>query len=368
MATISPPNMTEGLRPLSIIGSYNYHLSTNRRNFTSLFPGLATGISYERLWSTISYGRVLNLSPISKNLIFQQGRNVFNGKGVAVISPKISSPSSSSTLGLLDAYDDEYGGIIVDPERLPSSANAFASILRASLSNWKLKGKKGVWLKILQEQADLVPIAIKEGFNYHHAEPGYIMLTYWIPDHEPCMLPNGPTHQIGVGGFVINENREVLVVKEKLCPCQCSGVWKLPTGFINKSEEIFSGAIREVKEETGYKMLLNSADSQLVDIIVVTRHVHKVAFEQSDLFFVCMLKPLSFEITIDEKEIQAAKWIHLDEFLGQSFYEEDHMSKRAIDICIATYENLYSGFTGHQLTSKFDGKLSYLYYNDLQKF
>lgn len=37
------------------------------------------------------------------------------------------------------------------------------------------------------------------------------------------------------------------------------------------------------------------------------RHAHLVAFENSDLLFVCMLKPLSFEITIDEKEIQAAK-------------------------------------------------------------
>lgn len=37
------------------------------------------------------------------------------------------------------------------------------------------------------------------------------------------------------------------------------------------------------------------------------RHAHLVAFEKSDLLFVCMLKPLSYEITIDEKEIQAAK-------------------------------------------------------------
>ena len=39
------------------------------------------------------------------------------------------------------------------------------------------------------------------------------------------------------------------------------------------------------------------------------RHAHLVAFEQSDLLFVCMLKPMTFEITIDEKEIQAAKVI-----------------------------------------------------------
>lgn len=48
----------------------------------------------------------------------------------------------------------------------------------------------------------------QEGFKYHHAEPGYVMLIYWIPD-EPCMLPASPSHQIGVGGFVINDQKEV---------------------------------------------------------------------------------------------------------------------------------------------------------------
>ncbi|KAL6984712.1 nudix (nucleoside diphosphate linked moiety X)-type motif 8 [Sarracenia purpurea var. burkii] len=215
--------------------------------------------------------------------------------GVEVVSP--NRASLGLTIEILNARDDEYGGVIIDPESLPLSANAFASALRASLSDWKLKRKKGIWLKILLEQAELVPIAIQEGFNYHHAEPGYVMLTHWIPD-EPLMLPSGPSHQIGIAGFVINDKREVLVVKEK-CPCSCSGIWKLPTGYINKSEDIFSGAVREVKEETGIDTIFQE--------MVAFRHAHLVAFEKSDLQFVCMLRPLSSDIKIDEKEIQAAK-------------------------------------------------------------
>lgn len=34
------------------------------------------------------------------------------------------------------------------------------------------------------------------------------MLTYWIPD-EPCALPANASHQVGVGGFVMNENGQV---------------------------------------------------------------------------------------------------------------------------------------------------------------
>ncbi|KAL6226601.1 hypothetical protein ACLB2K_000563 [Fragaria x ananassa] len=123
--------------------------------------------------------------------------------------------------------------------------------------------------------------------------------------------------------------------------------------FFTQSEDIFSGAIREVKEETGIETTFLK--------MVAFRHAHKVAFEQSDLLFVCMLKPLSSEITIDGKEIQAAKWMPLDEFIEQPYYEDDHLSNKVIDLCIAAHEDNYSGFTGHQLNSKIDGKLSYLY-------
>ncbi|KAJ8766725.1 hypothetical protein K2173_005336 [Erythroxylum novogranatense] len=277
------------------------------------------------------------------------GNVVQKNKGINAVSTNVSL----TQLELLDAWDDEYEGVIINPNCLPTSANSFVSALRSSLSYWKFQGKRGIWLKILPEQADLVPIAIQEGFNYHHCEPGYVMLTYWIPD-EPCMLPDSPSHLIGVGGFVINDKREVLAVKEK-CPCYCSTVWKMPTGFINKSEDIFSGAMREVKEETG-------VDTKFLKLVAL-RHAHLVAFEKSDLLFVCMLKPLSYNIRIDEKEIQAAKWMPLEEFIEQPFYQEDHMSMRVIETCIAAYEDRYDGFTAHRLSSKLDGKSSYLYYD-----
>ncbi|KDP33770.1 hypothetical protein JCGZ_07341 [Jatropha curcas] len=255
----------------------------------------------------------------------RNGRNILlkNNRGIRVMSPETSSPSFKVDQ-FLDAWDDEYGGIIIDPNNLPSSVNAFASALRASLSNWKLKGKKGIWLKILLEQADFIPIAIQEGFNYHHAEPGYVMLTYWIPD-EPCLLPSSPSHQIGVGGFVINDKRD------KNAPAVA----------------LAFGRCRQV---------------------ILTRHAHRVAFDKSDILFVCVLKPLSYEITVDEKELQAAKWMALDEYMEQPFYEEDHMSRRVIDACIAAHDDHYNGFVAHQLTSKLDGKLSYLYYDSSSTF
>nr|XP_007157261.1 hypothetical protein PHAVU_002G055900g [Phaseolus vulgaris]ESW29255.1 hypothetical protein PHAVU_002G055900g [Phaseolus vulgaris] len=255
---------------------------------------------------------------------------------------------------VLDAFDDVYEGIVIDSDRLPDDPTNFAAILRFSLSHWKRMGKKGIWLRLALEQSDLVPIAIKEGFGYHHAEPGYVMLTYWIPE-GPCMLPVNASHHVGVGGFVINYSNEVLVVQEKYCAPANRGLWKIPTGFILQSEEIYAGAVREVKEETGIC-------TEFIEVIAF-RHAHKVAFEKSDLFFICMLRPLSADIIVDDPEIEAAKWMPLVEFVEQPLIQEDSMFKKIIDICIACVEKRYSGQSAHHMLSKFDGKSSSLYYN-----
>ncbi|KAL6903801.1 hypothetical protein ACP4OV_004614 [Aristida adscensionis] len=255
---------------------------------------------------------------------------------------------------VLEAAEDEYGGVVVDADRLPADKAAFERSLAASLSYWKSVGKKGVWLKLPVDQAEFVPLAVKEGFKYHHAEEAYVMLTYWIPD-EPCMLPANASHQVGVGGFVINDQMEVLVVQEKYCGSSLDGAWKLPTGFILASEEIYTGAIREVKEETG-------VDTEFVDVVAF-RHAHNVAFQKSDLFFICMLRPVSSEIKIDETEIQAAKWMPLEEFVRQPFIQEDHMFQKVMDICIQRLRKCYCGLTPHHVVSKFDDRTSTLYYN-----
>ncbi|KAG5588953.1 hypothetical protein H5410_039467 [Solanum commersonii] len=255
---------------------------------------------------------------------------------------------------LLDASEDEYGGVLVNADRLPSDPDKFTFVLRASLSHWKVKGKKGVWLKLPLEKCDLVPVAVKEGFQYHHAERGYVMMTYWIPE-EPCMLPSNASHQVGVGGFVINNKNEVLVVQEKLFTPALSGLWKIPTGFIHESEEIFTGIVREVQEETGI-------DTEFVEVMAF-RHVHDVAFQKSDLFFVCLLRPLSKQIMVDDLEIQDAKWMPLVEFVEQPLIQEDDMFKKIIDIFIARLGKRYCGLSVHQLVSKFDDKLSTLYFN-----
>ena len=44
--------------------------------------------------------------------------------------------------------------------------------------------------------------------------------------------------QVGIGAFVMNERREVLMVQERTGPLRGKGMWKLPTGLVNVGEDI----------------------------------------------------------------------------------------------------------------------------------
>ena len=61
------------------------------------------------------------------------------------------------------------------------------------------------------------------------------MMTTWIHDSEPNHLPHYAGHYIGVGGFVVNERDELLVVQERFSPLGIKH-WKLPGGHKDPGE------------------------------------------------------------------------------------------------------------------------------------
>jgi hypothetical protein len=51
--------------------------------------------------------------------------------------------------------------------------------------------------------------------------------------------------------------------------------------------------------------------------LVAFRHAHRFAFDKSDLFFVAKLRPTTTEIRPCPREIEAAQWMDIHEFLQQ---------------------------------------------------
>ncbi|XP_016544818.1 nudix hydrolase 10 isoform X4 [Capsicum annuum] len=209
---------------------------------------------------------------------------------------------------LLSAVNDDHGGVIVEFKE-PMDPIVFQNMLKASLSKWRLQGKKGVWIKLPIECVNLVETAV-----------------------------------------------ELLVVQENCGRLKGTAVWKIPTGVVEEGEDIFEGAIREVKEETGI-------DTEFLEVLAF-RQTHKALFEKSDLFFICMMRPLSFDIQKQDLEIEAAQWMPIEEYEAQPFVQKHVLFKYIVDLCLTKAERGYPGFTPVPITSFFDAGASFLYLNN----
>lgn len=224
-----------------------------------------------------------------------------------------AAPASAT----LEGRRDPYGGIILDPARLPSDPADFQLRLDDSLREWRGGGVRGVWMQVPLEKAHLIGAAVDRGFIFHHAERHYCMLTHWLPTDVPSPLPPNASTQVGVGALVVNGEGKVLLVQESVGPTRGKDIWKIPTGLLNPREDIKDGVVRECREETGV-----DADFEKV---IAFRHSHAAMFGKSDIFFVCLLRAKEdrAEFKLQEAEIAKAKWGDFHEFLQQAPYPRD---------------------------------------------
>jgi len=200
---------------------------------------------------------------------------------------------------------NQFGGVVIEPAGLPAEAEAFRRLLQRSLDAWRSQGSKVAWLELPIERAALVPVAVEAGFTYHHCEPHYLMLTCRLV--EGAFVPAHATHYIGVGGVVLNQRRELLVVCERHRRTQ-QPYYKLPGGAILAGEHLVDGVIREVLEETGVRTQFEG--------LVCFRHWHGYRYGKSDIYFVCRLSPLSEELTMQEEEIEELLWMPVEDYLA----------------------------------------------------
>lgn len=214
----------------------------------------------------------------------------------------------------LKGHPDNFNGIVVYSKEINNgiqkSEQDFEDALLFSVDHWKETNIRGVWFKIEIAHSNLIPILAKHKFVFHHAQPSYVMMTRWLPDNQPNLLPGYASNYIGVGGFVLNDNNELLVIQEKFPGLTRKAVWKLPGGHADVGEDLAATAIREVLEETG-------VETEFVSVVCF-RHLHNYRFGQSDIYFVCHLRPITQEIKACPFEIDKCEWMDLDKFVANS--------------------------------------------------
>ena len=229
----------------------------------------------------------------------------------------------------LESTTDAYNGVYITENVGTLSSHEFQTRLEASLQVWQKEKRKGVWLRVAINSAHLVPVAVSQGFWYHHCNHNYLLMCNWLQGgKEASKLPPAPTHFIGVAGFVINSHRELLVVQEKNGPAAGVGLWKLPGGLLDLHEDIAVGVVREVREETGI-----DCSFERVVAIVEGHHGRGPARESaSDLYMVSILHchDEGQAITPQAEEIEKCEWVPVQDVMRHPFYQ----STNAFGICL----------------------------------
>ncbi|XP_076595148.1 nucleoside diphosphate-linked moiety X motif 6 [Chaetodon auriga] len=203
---------------------------------------------------------------------------------------------------------DRFGGVTVNLAEigLPAdiSESSFSKLLQDSLLQWKAEGKVAVWLRVPISLSRCAAAASAHGFAFHHAKDDHAVLALWLGQGE-SRLPGFATHQVGVAGAVVDEsNGKVLVVQDRN---KTKNAWKFPGGLSDPGENIGATAVREVLEETGVRSEFRSLLS------IRQQHNHPGAFGMSDMYIICRLSPLTYDIDFCTQECLRCEWLDLAE-------------------------------------------------------
>ena len=208
------------------------------------------------------------------------------------------------TSGKISTEEDAFGGEIVDPTSVDSDPERFRDQLKVLLTASRKNGTKVVWLTLDTAHATLIPVAVDEGFSFHHAADDRVQMTISIVPGS--YIPPYATHYIGAGGVVLKDPKTMLVVAERYGK-RSRRHYKLPGGALHVGEHIEQAVVREVLEETGIETSFVSLNC--------FRHWHGYRHGKSDIYFVCRLKALTHEISRQEEEIEECLWMPISEYL-----------------------------------------------------
>ena len=220
-------------------------------------------------------------------------------------------------MAMLEFTTNPFRGAVVTTTSLPEDPQDFRLRLNDSLEVWRQQDLLTVWLDVPITKSALIPVAVEAGFAFHHSGDEYLLMTYKLEDHS--YIPPFASHYIGAGGVVLNDANELLLVCEKYRRPGQPPFYKLPGGALLAGEHLEDAVVREVLEETGVHATFES--------LVCFRHWHGYRYGKSDIYFVCRLKALSSEISMQAEEIEECLWMPVDQYLGS---EETSVFNRSI--------------------------------------
>jgi 8-oxo-dGTP diphosphatase len=124
-----------------------------------------------------------------------------------------------------------------------------------------------------------------------------------------------------VGCFIEYQDSILLLHRQDYKPQ--GNTWGLPSGKVEKGESINEGILREIKEETGLDLALNSI-SNVLEVYV--------RYNEYDFLYDIFYSKVEIlpEVIINKKEHKAYKWIKPKDALKMNLIED-------LDACIKLY-------------------------------
>jgi hypothetical protein len=132
--------------------------------------------------------------------------------------PSLQRGMSTLNRAVIPGKMDRYGGVTVkDSDLLPETEEEFEMRLLESLEQWQAEGARSIQIFFKPPKCHLMNVASKHGFYLHHAhrDDNYILMARWLDKSTEDRLPAYANHYVGVGGIVINDSQEILLIQER---------------------------------------------------------------------------------------------------------------------------------------------------------
>lgn len=133
-----------------------------------------------------------------------------------------------------------------------------------------------------------------------------------------CILENGHEasfRHITVGSIAINEKQEVLLVKR--APSLTRGnKYTIPGGFLDRDENLEEGALRELKEETGYS-------GEIEVLFQINDSPKRPKEDRQNVDFVFITKVIKGRMVLND-EVTNIQWFAKDDLPKEEDFAFDH--------------------------------------------
>lgn len=133
-----------------------------------------------------------------------------------------------------------------------------------------------------------------------------------------CAFENGKEvslRHLTTGVIIINDNNEVLLVK-RAPSLSRGGKYTIPGGYSDRDETMEEGALRELKEETGYI-------GEIISLFHINSAPQRAHEDRQNVDMVYIAKTVGGKIT-ENAEASEIKWFKQEDLPGEEEFAFDH--------------------------------------------